>query len=47
MEAIEKTLTEKEDKSAWHPDILDWQGVPEFEAGSLDEGLLAMREDVL
>ncbi len=31
VEAIEKTLNEKEDKEAWHPDILNWQGLPEFE----------------
>ena len=47
VEAIKKTLNELEDKQAWHPDILNWQGVPEFEAGSLDEGLLPMRENVL
>ena len=47
VEAIEKTLAEREDQEAWHPDILNWQGVPEFEAGSLEEGLLPMSEDVI
>ena len=31
VEAIDKFLTEQEDVDAWHPDILNWQGVPEVE----------------
>ncbi|MEM8673910.1 MAG: hypothetical protein AAGF83_08565 [Cyanobacteria bacterium P01_G01_bin.67] len=33
VEAIKKTLDEQEDRTSWHPDLLNWQGVPEFEAG--------------
>lgn len=31
VEAIEKLLDERETGLAWHPDILNWEGIPEFE----------------
>lgn len=48
VEAIEKTLDEKQDKEAWHPDILNWEGIPEVEFDlELDRDfLLPSREDV-
>ncbi len=45
VEAIEKTLNEKEDKEAWHPDILNWQGVPEFEVDR-EDFYLSSREEI-
>jgi hypothetical protein len=47
VQAIEKSLNELENIDAWHPNIVNWQGVPEFEAGSLDADLLPLREDII
>jgi hypothetical protein len=47
VQAIEKSLNELENQDLWHPNIINWQGVPEFEAGSLDEDLLPLREDIV
>ncbi len=45
VKAIEKTLNEKEDKEAWHPDILNWLGVPEFEVDR-EDFFLSSREEI-
>ncbi|MGL6341744.1 MAG: hypothetical protein ACRC80_21695 [Waterburya sp.] len=47
IEAITQALNEKENKEAWHPDLMNGEGVPEFEAGSLDAELLPMAENIL
>lgn len=48
VEAIDKFLTEQEDVDAWHPDILNWQGVPEveFDLETDRDLLLPPREDI-
>ena len=48
VEAIEKTLDEREDKEAWHRDLLNWEGVPgvEFELELDRDFLLSSGEDV-
>ena len=46
VEAIEKLLDEKEDNTAWHPDILNWQGIPEFELERDEDFCLPSREDI-
>ena len=47
-EGIDKFLTEQEDVDAWHPDILNWQGVPEveFDLETDRDLLLPPREDI-
>ena len=48
VEAIDKFLTEQEDIDAWHPDILNWQGVPkvEFDLETDRDLLLPSREQI-
>ena len=48
VEAIDKFLTEQEDVDAWHPDILNWQGVPEveFDLETDRDFLLPSREQI-
>ncbi|WP_019505049.1 hypothetical protein [Pleurocapsa sp. PCC 7319] len=48
VEAIEKTLNEREDKEAWHPDILSWKGVAgvEFDLEIDRDFLLPSREEI-
>lgn len=48
VEAIDKFLGEKEIEDAWHPDILDWEGVPEvaFDLEVDRDFLLPSREDI-
>ena len=46
VEAIAKALEEKEDKEAWHPDILNWKGVPEFELQRDENFFLASCEEI-
>ncbi|MEM8831680.1 MAG: hypothetical protein AAGE96_20320 [Cyanobacteria bacterium P01_G01_bin.19] len=49
VEAIKQILDEKEDREAWHPDIVNWEGVPdvEFEIELDRDFLLSSREDIL
>ncbi len=46
VEAIEKLLNEKENGEAWHPDILNWQGIPEFELDLDEDFYLPPREEI-
>lgn len=47
VEAISQALDAKENKEAWHPDILNWEGVPEFELERDENFLLSDREEIL
>ncbi|MGK7894418.1 MAG: hypothetical protein AB4372_12535 [Xenococcus sp. (in: cyanobacteria)] len=48
VEAIDKFLAERENQDAWHPDILNWEGVPEveFDLETDRDFLLPSREQV-
>ena len=46
VEAIEKLLEEKENGVGWHPDILNWQGIPEFELNRDEDFCLPSREEI-
>lgn len=48
VEAIDKFLIEQEDVDAWHPDILNWQGVAEveFDLETDRDFLLPSREQI-
>lgn len=46
VEAIEKLLNEKETGTSWHPDILNWQGIPEFELEKDEDFYLPSREEI-
>ena len=46
VEAIEKLLDEKETGMAWHPDILSWKGIPEFELETDRDFYLPSREEL-
>lgn len=48
VEAIEHELERREEKGAWHPDILNWEGVEGVEDLELDRDfLLPPREELL
>lgn len=49
VEAIEHELERREEESAWHPDLISWEGAPEVEFDiELDRDfLLSAREDTL
>ena len=48
VEAIERFLAEKEDQDAWHPDILNWQGIKDdgFDLELDRDFLLSSRENI-
>jgi hypothetical protein len=46
VEAIEKLLDERETGLGWHPDILNWQGIPEFELETDRDFCLPSREEI-
>ncbi len=46
VEAIEKLLDEREDGKVWHPNILNWQGIPEFEWERDEDFCLPSREEI-
>lgn len=46
VEAIEKLLDERETGLAWHPDLLNWEGIPEFELETDKDFYLPSGEDI-
>ena len=46
VEGIEKLLEEKGNGGSWHPDILNWQGIPEFELDRDEDFCLPSREEI-
>ena len=46
VEAIEKLLKERETGMDWHPDIINWQGIPEFELETDRDFYLPSREEL-
>lgn len=46
VQAIKEFLESRENEDTWHPDILNWQGVPEFNLETDRDFCLLSREEV-